>query len=651
MAKPTFSDTQRRITEENFQLAQAGLLGGINQSRIEEILARAEANRLREENRFSAGKAIPAVTATLAGLAAAPFTAGASLPAALAIAGGAGALGGGLGEIGRQKFTGRADALGFDVGDVLEEAAISGAIDAGTLGLGRAFGAARAGSAAKAASKADDLGAIAQRGRNARLDVLRPEKALSKSEISPFNIGSVQDDVLKFDADYLPAGSIQTKLNAMGGVSDDLVKQADDVLSTVKSRTNVTSLQNKMKSILKRKGMLETAADEKRVARIFDDIISKEVADPNNITATQVNAVRRQINKRLTAVYTKAGKGANLSAADEAVLSMKEGIDDVLESIVPKESLEQFRAVNSQLRVANDTSKALFSNLGSETPTLFGLRSGGLRRVLQSARDRYGRVLQGVGSGSGSVTSLAEALARPTGVAAMTTAAQLGARDLDGDGVISQAELDADADIEALFGADALQPQQPTTLAGTLSDPAIIQQLMMQDLATTGGENITALKTILEIGQMTAGTGGAELSAAQQKSLSQFQSAEAVLDELMSNFQAAGGAQGRVGGTLASALGTIGFNDEVSVFNQRREAAMSLLARALGEVGVLTDQDIQRALGNIPKITDNPGEAAAKIQSIKNLLADLQGIAMSNPTATSNPADALAEANAAIGGM
>lgn len=86
---------------------------------------------------------LPAAGAIGAGLVAAPFTGGLSLPATLALLGGASAIGGGIGEFGAQRASGEK----FDLGKIGREAGWSGVF--GTAGAG--VGALKGLQAAKAA--------------------------------------------------------------------------------------------------------------------------------------------------------------------------------------------------------------------------------------------------------------------------------------------------------------------------------------------------------------------------------------------------------------------------------------------------------------------------------------------------------------------
>jgi len=77
--------------------------------------------------------------------------------------------------------------------------------------------------------------------------------------------------------------------------------------------------------------------------------------------------------------------------------------------------------------------------------------------------------------------------------------------------------------------------------------------------------------------------------------------------------------------TLGRGRGVIGSlvpSSEAGQFQTFRKGVMSRLARALGEVGVLTDKDIERAINLIPSLADTPESAANRIQQLRSLLGE-----------------------------
>ena len=96
-----------------------------------------------------------------------------------------------------------------------------------------------------------------------------------------------------------------------------------------------------------------------------------------------------------------------------------------------------------------------------------------------------------------------------------------------------------------------------------------------------------------------------------------------ILNQLYSMYKQMGGAQGVVGGNITNALNTItggAYNADVSTYNQTRALTSSLLARALGEKGTLSDTDRKYINDNLPKVTDAPEVAEKKFKAIYTML-------------------------------
>src|SRR3990167_158868 len=114
--------------------------------------------------------------------------------------------------------------------------------------------------------------------------------------------------------------------------------------------------------------------------------------------------------------------------------------------------------------------------------------------------------------------------------------------------------------------------------------------------------NFTEQKKILET--------GVKPSDEQEKQTTKLSTVEVNVNELEKQLNQIGGAsRGKLGGTLSKLLaGATGgeINPDVADYEALRKALIGPLARAIsGEVGVLTDRDIARAEGLLPKVTDS----------------------------------------------
>jgi hypothetical protein len=148
---------------------------------------------------------------------------------------------------------------------------------------------------------------------------------------------------------------------------------------------------------------------------------------------------------------------------------------------------------------------------------------------------------------------------------------------------------------------------------------AYFQGLALQDLQQTGGKRLSAIKAAYDL----FGGGKSQKSISQQNAERKLNQAVNTVGLLQQQFQKAGGGQGfgGYGQALAGAL-KLPSADAARTYQQNRQGFAALISKSLGESGVLTDQDVKRALANVPDITDTPGVAQAKWN---NLMQVLQG--------------------------
>ena len=96
-----------------------------------------------------------------------------------------------------------------------------------------------------------------------------------------------------------------------------------------------------------------------------------------------------------------------------------------------------------------------------------------------------------------------------------------------------------------------------------------------------------------------------------------------ILNQLYTLYKRAGGGQGSVGGRVTGVLNAVSggaYNSDVATFEQTRALTSSLLSRALGEKGTLSDTDRKYINDNLPSITDDPTVAEKKFNAIYALL-------------------------------
>jgi hypothetical protein len=180
------------------------------------------------------------------------------------------------------------------------------------------------------------------------------------------------------------------------------------------------------------------------------------------------------------------------------------------------------------------------------------------------------------------------------------------------------------------FSPDVLEMEDPTyapiglfeddmASVGPEGESAGSLYSLEQALADIEADPKNTTKYIAVYNMVNKAEKGQTLTAEQRKKVDTLSTAEKQINELEKIFLNAGGPQGRIGGTVASLRGQLTGGQE-GAYEQVRKSAVAQIARALGEVGVLTDQDIQRALGAIPKFTDTSDEVQTKLAYIRSIL-------------------------------
>lgn len=146
------------------------------------------------------------------------------------------------------------------------------------------------------------------------------------------------------------------------------------------------------------------------------------------------------------------------------------------------------------------------------------------------------------------------------------------------------------------------------------------QGLVLEDLQQTGGKRLSAIKAAYDI----FGGGKSQKSVSQQNAERKLNQTINVVNVLQKQYQKAGGGQGWAG-YATSLSGALKLPTQqaaaAKTFEDNRRGLAALISKSLGESGVLTDQDIKRALNNIPALTDDPMVAQSKWANLMDVLS------------------------------
>jgi len=170
---------------------------------------------------------------------------------------------------------------------------------------------------------------------------------------------------------------------------------------------------------------------------------------------------------------------------------------------------------------------------------------------------------------------------------------------------------------QTLYGELAVAPESGGGYAQQATPPMGLEDALIQAQSILGDSQTPATYLSYAKAIMSAN----KPNANQQKTSMALTNARNVVDELTQAYQTVGGAQGAGTGTARNLAGKVRLDQNARNYNDLRQAFLSRIARAFGEVGTLNEGDINRALGAIPDLADNQQTAARKLDILYSLLA------------------------------
>jgi hypothetical protein len=188
-------------------------------------------------------------------------------------------------------------------------------------------------------------------------------------------------------------GSASTKFQNVDKSISGLADQVDDLFAGVKSTVPGKQFQKSIDAVTKD---IVDNNERKRFVIDFRRNVEKAFGKqlPAEMTATNVNTLRRAVNGEMSSIYRKIDAGTSLTDRDHAFLRLKQSLDDQLTQLAPKEIKDQVnllnRDMNTLMKGRGEFKKA--SEQGIRLP--FNLGSiPGVSPLTQSAGDRAARLL------------------------------------------------------------------------------------------------------------------------------------------------------------------------------------------------------------------------------------------------------------------
>lgn len=531
-----------------------------------------------------------------------------------------GFLGGGLGSAAEQQVRDKR----VDTGKAVREGAIEGLFAAGPLKLlkgGKALArGARVGP--RGASLVEDLsqalttGVTTQAGRatTGAARGITTGARLSGDKILPKVAQEINEFLTK---------TVKARPVSAAGQLDDLAKYQNKLFSQLDSKVTKFNktlgkndqifIANKLGNAFQKNLAGATSAQRELAAQLAREASSKgSLKDLNDY----IKLLDNQIN------HDRAGDA--VSTQREQVFRLFR--TELRDAITDPDVIPGLKAIKNNLSKSFQAEELLLNAAGRTGSALYQYGARVPNRAIQGLQARLGRTLETAGGALDSRNVLSQALRVGAGSQVAAGLNQQGqVAQLQQTEPIIAGDLTQQDTFSQLTGALGGQQVQPEMVqqAPVLTQD-IINQAILLDLQETGGANVEQIQMIA---QMYGPQAAPEVTEEEAK----VQSLTNSVGLLLNNYQAAGGGQG-AGGILPSLIGrtpglrSTGIAEQAQVFEDQRKALIAPLARAIsGEIGVLTDRDIARAEGLLPRLSDTPQVAQQKINDLLTLIQQSGG--------------------------
>jgi hypothetical protein len=111
-----------------------------------------------------------------------------------------------------------------------------------------------------------------------------------------------------------------------------------------------------------------------------------------------------------------------------------------------------------------------------------------------------------------------------------------------------------------------------------------------------------------------------QITTKQQDQIEGRANADVILSQLEDTYFGNNMAKGRLGGVLGGVLSQTGLAPDINAYQNSLKSIQPYLARAMGQVGNLTENEQKNAIANLAKITSTPQEAIRNFRTIRALM-------------------------------
>lgn len=366
-----------------------------------------------------------------------------------------------------------------------------------------------------------------------------------------------------------------------------------------------------------------------------------------DFSATDINAIRREVNKQMSGIYKKIENGTQLTDKDQALLRAKQTMDGQLEQIAPDNIRAAVRQnnldMNTLMKGIPEFKKT--SETGGAIGPLGNLFGAGpaINRTIQAGADMTARTLSNrpvqVGLQQAGVRAGAEVMGArnpfkpedpfdPASMPGMYQNPQSPEEailaELTAQGGPTDFNEMAQLFDQSQSGMDMMSDPTMGQMGGLQYGSSELANYAMQAFMAGDMASYKQYSTAAEFAakmedqqkEIGGGAGGGKIGKDAQKA----NSAAATIDQLEGLFNQAGGGQG-LAGYLQQAMGQARLNPQVEAYDKVRDSAAIAVARALGETGPLSNQDIKMYAKYLPNVNDSKEAAQIKLDAIRQRLS------------------------------
>jgi len=408
-------------------------------------------------------------------------------------------------------------------------------------------------------------------------------------------------------------GSAHSKFTNVQSAINRMTDEVDDTLAGVKTTMPGASFARLRDEI---GSSIGDANEQKQFSSVWNKAYKKVFGSddlPDAIAPTQINAMRREVNKQASSAYRKLAAGNPLTAKETAIVTLREQLGDMIETLTPPKLTGKVQSLNQDMstliKAIPEFKKG--SEQGFPLPFTGGAQLPGSKLPFQAVQAGASAAGRGVAALGGS--SLPAQITR-------NAAGQVGRR--------------ATADMFGLRG----QPEQPqggledvlmqlpsTPGMGVPTEPAdqgMSQGIPMENLQAALAAAPDA-KSAMEVLSLYQALNDAmvpkqpKVTSAVAGTLTDMQKGLQTLQDLTDMVGGQDYAGGVVQGTLR------GFNPFDNQFKQQQamvDASRQIVGKAL-EGGVLRKEDEEKYRRILPTMQDNPEVALSKLQYIQGALS------------------------------